>query len=180
MFITWNFKKFVNDYIAPKLRTDRRIKWIETLTSQISLLYTNLYARRNADVFLMQHTGQVASLEHLLNSLVPIVGKPIVITDGQSFPNYYLFSDEETTPTIFDTYIKDSTTVEYNPTDLFIFNDDETVQPEQEIWLFPDTNINDVDFVVLIDYVDVAQISLVEDYVNIYKIAGSEYKIILY
>jgi len=181
MFVTWNFKAFIYDYLPLRLRTTKRIKWLHTLVSGVENLYNSLIERRNSAVFEMLHNAQRLSLEHLLNSVIQINGKPILLADADNLPEYYLYKDTEQTPNIFDTYSFSGVPVNYNPTELFLFSDTDDGSLENEIWLFTDdSSLTTINFYVFLDYTDIQHTELLVNLVNKYKLLGSNYKIILY
>jgi len=136
----------------------------------------------------MQHTGQVLSLEHLLNSLIDVTGKPIIISDSENIPNHYVGTDGEALPNITDEYtLYNSTVVNYNPAKVYLKSDDEltVVEDEYEVYVIDDVTAGTdvVDFYVFVDYIDgidTEKKQLINMYVNKYKLAGSTFRIIKY
>ena len=185
-FIKWNFEQFIQDYLPPKLRKPTRIADLIYLASGIITNYDSLVARRDADLFLIKHTGQSKSVEHFLNNFFDITGKPILIFDAEVVPNYYIGQDDEDALNVADSYTNPSgTDVDYNPTDLYIGQDDEATIDELTLWIGDDEGdtVDRLDFLVYIDnidYADTNKVSSIQYYVNLFRPAGTTWKFITY
>ena len=182
-FIKWNYKQFITDYLPSFLRKDRRLDWLNLLSNELINNYNLLINRRENDLFLMKHTGQVASLEHLLNTRIGIVGKPVIIIDAEQIPTYFIGKDGETKPTVINTYDYLGTSYDYNQTKLFAGNDNERpIDIENKLWIGNDTtlHLDLIDYIVKVDTIDYSnsdKLERINYYIKKYNLAGFSFKI---
>lgn len=183
--IFFDFKQFVSDYIYTFFRNDFNLSWLNSLIKPTISRYNDSVALRNKNVFDTKHTGQVLSLEHLLNIKIDVVGKPIKIIDTATIPQWYIGADNEIPTTILDSYDYNGTNVDYFPNKPYIGTDTETPESEYILWVGSDETINEdtLDFSVLVDtldYVDAEKLQLIKFYIDRYKLGGYTYKITPY
>jgi len=168
-----DLKQFTKDLLPMVLRTEKRIDYLYALLNNIYTRYSEMLIRREDNLFISQHTGQIASLEHLLNSKVNVLGKPIYIDDNYSVPLFYIGKDNTVLTDIKDIYSRNDGDVEYNPIKPYIGNDGVNAGDNQ-VWLQTDSIVNNdyIDFIVYVDYVDyqdASKLKLIEYYVNKYR-----------
>lgn len=178
-----NFNRFVEDCIPFPLRSTQIINdWLQYLVYPVKRLYNNFVPFYNETIYLLQHTGQISSLEHILNNKLNILGKPIYIGEGFNKPVNFVCSDNKQDIKLIDFYDYQNGLIQYNPTKLYIGNDGSTIQPDKKFWVTSDNNVDsDPDFIVWVDNVDyVTNVNGIKYYVDKLKLAGSKYIIKTY
>ncbi len=184
-FIFIPAKKFVVDYLTGDYRNEFNVLYIETLLKDTENEMKTFAVIRDEMTYVMKHTGQVASIEDLLNTLIDVLGKPIKIGNGVVQPTYYLATDNIVEPNVVAEYGLNGNFVEYNPFEVWLADDTtEDISEELTFWLDDETDLTyKIDFIVYVDAVDVINLDkkkLIDYYINYYKSPASRYKIVAY
>jgi len=180
----WDFNKFAIDYLPTIFKQTQVVlnEWIKLLIADIDIQYKQSLDRHEIDLFDVQHTGQVASLEHFLNIKLNVTGKRILIIDTPNLPKHFIATDVEALRTLLDTFDYEGTTYNYDPSVLWYANDDITPTVSTSIWLSTDAylDIDEVDFIVQVDlnnYNDSLFMEKLIFYINKFRTAGTTYTI---
>lgn len=177
MFKKVNIKSLTKDYITSVLQTVRNLSWSNLLNTPVDYLYSKILEIRNKNLFLINHTSQKISLEHLFNNLVDVTGNklikgnPVYCETTGNRPICYSFTFEERDNGLVPNntigfYIYKNNVVQYDPLNCWSFEDEdyESLNPpliEKVFWNFEgeDSGLNEytiyldsVDFVGLIGY----------------------------
>lgn len=83
-----NWFRFIQQLCPPWLRKPVLVSLLDVVASQVHSLYRQFTSWREQQLFIHQHTGQVISLEHLLNTVESFNG--IHITDGHGEYDYII------------------------------------------------------------------------------------------
>ncbi len=99
-----DFDNIAKLLIPTALRQSKTIAWLKVMISQVKALKVQFIAYRLKSLFLLSHTSQVMSLEHLLNyyfnpsankSDQNYAGNGIYITDAITGAETYLYNSSE-------------------------------------------------------------------------------------
>ncbi|OWP76524.1 hypothetical protein [Flavobacterium oreochromis] len=152
MWFEIDYKKLAVLLLPIALRKRKTIAFVHCLTQPIDTVYQDWKQKRADDWYKLAHNGQVCKMEGALNDEFDPVQRRIYIDDGDSFPQEYIFTEEENE----EVFLDDT---------LFVFSEDE----------YENTG---VDFVVFVPYelVD-ANIHKLNYLIKYYKLAGKRYRI---
>ena len=93
-----DFKKLVRWLTPNRLRNSRMLAWLSLLVSPINFLYLDFLNFREAKLYELGITPQVADLERLLNDRYDFTQRRIYIGDGVTKPTKYIFQSAELKP----------------------------------------------------------------------------------
>jgi len=79
---TWDFTKLVTYLLPSFLRTDKHIGWLKSLCTPTNTKHTEFVTFTEEKLYEQNFTGQVISLERLLNDQFDDTLRRIYITDG--------------------------------------------------------------------------------------------------
>lgn len=157
-----DFAKLINNLLPHFLRGAKMKAWLESLLKPVVDLYDSLLAYRDEKLYEAQITGQVDSLEKMLNDAFPAGdsgARPIYITDIDDYTEDIL---------IFNTAEYESETWLYN-----------TAEAETETLIYNGTEgQSSFDFLVYIDVALPYDLDLMISLINKYKLSGTTYQII--
>lgn len=87
---------------APFLRKPLQLAYIYSIAEALQTVSDQFTAFRNKNLFDLQFTGQVLSMEGILNATFDPVGNGIFIEDGLQLTRLYLFTDTENFNDVWD------------------------------------------------------------------------------
>jgi hypothetical protein len=157
-----NFNKLVAFNVPEFLWRITDLKWMALLVSQVKSLYDEFIAWKDEVFYNAAHSGQVISLEHILNDIFDPSYRRIYIDDGLRGTQNYIFNTSE------------------NQDEPYIFNASETANPQ--LYLFnnqEDTSAN-YDFKVMVPLTLVINQNRMKGLVNVYKEGSKTYKILTF
>jgi hypothetical protein len=155
--INWNIFGVQN--LPNKWRDVNSISFLKVLLEPINDLYYKWNNWRIENIYKLEHTGQVCSLEGSLNDKFDPIGRQIYIGDGQFYDTTYIFTEAEEQKLSLDTE-----------------NEEET------IWLRTESETADtgLDFIVYVpEELYDTQIHALRAHVNFYKAGGKRYNIFI-
>jgi hypothetical protein len=169
-------------YALPNfLRKEKFIRYMRSAFTPLMWLYVRFLEKRNLEVFKMRYTGQVISLEHMLNARFNN-GLP-AYTNGAPTGIFIGAGAITFNPPFI--YKKSEGITE----DLWLYNKTETVSdPNDIIWLYTKQELNNLnyDFTVNVPF-SVGDVTINQElffairaWVNFYRQAGQNYIIINY
>jgi len=175
-FVNINLNQLLIDVLPPKLRTPKRIAYLKALIHPLVNKYNFLLNYRKDILNLVKHTGQLKSIEHTLNTRINIVGKPIKIELGTTYPIYYLSSINASIINILAEYKRNNVSYNYNPTVIWLGNTNQPIN-DKTTWINSIGNGSPTTFNVFvdaIDYEDPMKLQLINYYINLYLQVGSK------
>lgn len=146
--------------LTPNMYATQRTKiLLGVLLSPLSLIKAQFIAARAEDIFKVQTSPQVFSLEKMLNDRFDHVLRRITIADGQPFERIYIYTESE--PEII-----------YLPLD-----DNDTSNSQVYLDLY--AGASDFDFIIHLNGVSLTQnqINQLTSMVNYFKLAGKRWKL---
>lgn len=155
--IDWNI--FVLDNIPTMLRKPSLSAIVQIASTPLKSLYYKWYNWRTENIYKLEHTGQVCSLEGSLNDKFDPVERRIYISDGQIYETTYIYTEAEAQDVFLNTESEDST-----------------------IWLRtePETADTGLDFIVFVpEEIYDTQIYALHAHVDYYKAGGKRYNIFI-
>lgn len=155
--IDWN--KYGVENLPTKWRDAYSISFLKIILKPINELYYKWYNWRIDNIYKLEHTGQVCSLEGSLNDKFDPVLRRIYLGDGQSFETTYIFTEAE-------------------EQELWLENESE----EETIWLRTELETADtgLDFIVYVpEELFTTQIHDLKAHVEFYKAGGKRYNILI-
>lgn len=125
-----DFSKLISDLLPAFLRKNRMIAWLEVLLTPLQTLYNAFLSYRSSTAYSINFTGQVLSLEYLLNDTFFGNGtyKLIYITDGERREPVYVFQQLENIPAYFHNVGE-----VYDP--VYLYNSDEPTGYDFVVWV---------------------------------------------
>lgn len=139
MLFSFDFPKQIKRLVPYFKRQLWRLKLIKSLLQPTKLLYDDFISYRETTLYYMSFTGQVISLEHLLNDQYDNTDRDIYIVDTadivyvyfwnvlENRPNHYLYNKSESKPPLYlknrDEYISYVHFIIMIPSDV-VFNED--------------------------------------------------------
>lgn len=157
-----DFNKLIAFNVPEFMWRPTHLRWLQLLVSQVKLLYNDFINWKNLNAYNAAHSGQVISIEHILNDIFDKIYRRIYIDDGARVLQNFIYNTPE------------------DSDDVFIFNSSETSDPQ--FYCF--NNQEDVDasydFKVMVPGSLVFNENRMKALVNVYVIAGKSYKIITY
>lgn len=154
--IDWN--KVVAWLWPPLLRNSWWVNFCRALISPIVTNYNTFIVFRNNNIYTLNHTSQVFSIESALNDRFDPVDRRIYLMDTDNYDAIYLQPDDDQLPVYLDT------------------------DSYSDLLLHPDSSYSSsgFDFVVILPYAftssDIYQLKAL---VNYYKLAGVRYDIVV-
>lgn len=152
------------------LRKERFLAWLYCLVYPLEFVYEAFLKRRTEDIYKLEHTAQVFSLEKVLNDAFDIAERRIRIGDVERKEPFYIFSEAENTPA-------------------FIYQEQENKEP---IYLYSEgvSVKGGYDFMVYLPLeiwnAEKTEVSIgeyrfyaIEALLDFYKLGGKKYKIVL-
>lgn len=155
--IDWNI--FALDNIPTMLRKPALSAIVQFALKPLSTLYYKWYNWRIENIYKLEHTGQVCSLEGSLNDKFDPVERRIYIGDGQIYETTYIYTEGEAKDVFLETESEDST-----------------------IWLRTESETADtgLDFIVYVpEELYDTQIYALRAHVEYYKAGGKRYNIFI-
>lgn len=98
MWFEIDFRKLVLLLIPTFLRRPRLVAYLQALITPIANLHIDWKKKRLDDWYKINHTGQVCYLQKALNDRFDVSNRQIYITDGNSFPRKYIYTNAEKKP----------------------------------------------------------------------------------
>jgi hypothetical protein len=148
-----DFSKVILWLLPHFLRRPRLFSYLSALSQPVCKLYDEFHLFRDDNLYRLSHTGQVFSLENVLNDKFDAAERRIYITDGTTRRRTYLFTRIEVQPE----YI--------GKINLHNRGD------------YADTGVDFIVWIPLSVYVSNEDTSEAKALVNFYKLAGKRYKI---
>jgi len=155
--INWNI--FALDNIPTMLRRPAIAAFAQILLKPIDFLYYRWSNWRIDNIYKLEHTGQVCSLEGSLNDLFDPIERRIYIGEGQIYETTYIYTEAEAQDVFLNTEAEAPT-----------------------IWLRtePETADNGLDFIVFVpEQIYDTQIYALTAHVEFYKAGGKRYNIFI-
>lgn len=155
--IDWNVLAL--DNIPTMLRKHLYAAYIQFALKPLSSLYYKWFNWRIDNIYKLEHTGQVCSLEGSLNDKFDPVERRIRIGDGQIYDTIYIYSEAEAQDRFLNTEAEDST-----------------------IWLRTESETADtgLDFIVYVpEQIYETQIYALDAHVKFYKAGGFRFNIFI-
>ena len=154
-----NIRNLLRNLLPTFLRKSGILSILNAVATGMQYLYSRIKTNRNANLYKLNHTPQVASLEHLLNDRYDSAQRRIYITDGNFRQEILLYRKVE----LRDIPI-------YQPeenSDIFIYQSDET-------------GFIDESFIVHIPI----ELAILEQEIRVmvdaFKLAGRQFKIVTF
>lgn len=155
--IDWNI--LVLDNLPTMLRKPVLSMFAQILLKPLGSLYYKWANWRDENIYKLEHTGQVCSLEGSLNDKFDPIQRRIYITDGQLYDTYYVYTESEQQDRFIHTESENHT--------VYIRTESETA----------DTGL---DFIVFVpDTIYTTQIDALHAHVRFYKAGGRRYNIFI-
>lgn len=125
-----DFEKLISDLLPAFLRKNRMLAWLQVLLTPLQNLYNAFLSYRAGTAYSINFTGQVLSLEYLLNDTYFDDGtlKLIYILDGERREPVYVFQQLENTPAYFYNEGED-----YDP--VYLYNSNEPTGYDFVVWV---------------------------------------------
>ncbi|WP_281233515.1 hypothetical protein [Flavobacterium gelatinilyticum] len=153
--IDWNILAL--DNLLTMIRKPLISAFAQILLKPVNSLYYKWYNWRQDNIYKLEHTGQVCSLEGSLNDKFDPLERRIYITDGQFFRPFYIYTEGENKPQYL------YTEGENNP--IYLRTESETADTGLDFIVYvPEALIN-------------TQIHELRAHVNFYKAGGKRYEI---
>lgn len=171
-----NLNQLLIDSLPPILRTPKRIAYLKTLIHPLVNKYNFLLEYRKDVLNLLGHTGQLNSIAHTLNTRIDIVGQPITIELGTSYPTYYISPVGTPKTNILAEYQRNNVNYTYNPTEMWIGDNTEPID-DKTLWINHTYDGSPTTFFIYvdpIDYDDPKKIELINYYTKLYLQVGSQ------
>lgn len=150
-----NFDRLLLWILAPYARKKVWILWLTALITPIKSLYVEFVAYSNFANYKLRGTGQVCSLQRVLNDRFDPTLRRIRIEDGSRFTRQYIFTRAEVKPVYLGTmYIHDRDDYEDSGVDF-------TVLLPSDVYAALNTNT----------------LNEMKANINFYKLDGKRYKI---
>jgi hypothetical protein len=93
-----DFDLVVRDDVPVDSRGPKRLGWLRSLVAGVKSLYAEFMGYRSSKLYDLNHTGQVYSIENVLNDVFDPVGRRIYITDPASKDVVYMYRRIESKP----------------------------------------------------------------------------------
>jgi len=157
-----DFDKLVNNLLPSLLRKLKQKAWLVCLITPLKTLYVSFLNLRTDKLLEAFVTGQVASLQFLLNKLVYGDGNStnVFISDNTLYNRIFIFNRAESS----------------NP--VYIFNRSENANP---VYVFNRSESRGVDFFVHVpEPVSAENLNKLRSLINKYKQQGNSYSILEY
>lgn len=156
-----NYDRLIQLLLPVHLRAERMLLFLKAMLRPLKTLYNGFLSYRQSTLRTLSHTGQVNSLEQLLNDLYSPTARGIEITDS---------TDNRWPPAIYNHN-------EGQPA-LYLYNKSETAPPN---YLFNTIEYNLMtDFIVRIPMTTTATSDQIRSTVNRYRQAGKRYSLQYY
>lgn len=94
--INWNILSV--ELLPGMLRQPRMIRFVRVLLSPIAQLHYDWLQQRNDNIYKLSHTGQIFSLEKVLNDMLDKVLRRIYLADGDAYVRPYIYLQSENNP----------------------------------------------------------------------------------
>lgn len=157
MWYSVNYKKLVVLLLPSFLRKPKLIGYLQALTVPIDQLYYKWSNFRKDNLYKLEHTGQVCSLEKSLNDKFDPTERRIYLGEGNVYDTTYIYTEGEFQDVFLGTEGEEDT--------LWIYTESETAD-------------NGIDFIVFVPQsVYDTQIYGLKAHVNYYKAGGKRYEI---
>ena len=159
-----NFTTLIINLLPHFLRKDKMLAWLLVILKPVILVYGSFLDYRNAKLYEAQITGQVISLEKMLNDTFHDEQSgaiPIYITDSQ---------DQDEGVLLFN--------AAESETETWLFNQAEVTEPDTMIFNSGEGQ-SGYGFIVYVDVALPFDRDLMVGMINKYKLAGTTYKIII-
>lgn len=159
MWYNIDFNKLVILLLPPFLRKAILIRYLQALVLPLDQVYYKWYNWRKDNIYKLEHTGQVCSLEGSLNDNFDPIERRIYIGDGQIYETTYIYTEGEAQDVFLETESEDST-----------------------IWLRTESETADtgLDFIVFVpEELYDTQIYALRAHVEYYKAGGKRYNIFI-
>lgn len=98
MWYNIDYNKLTILLLPTFLRKSRMIAFVQTLVEPIAKLHYQWKLNRDADLYKINHNGQVCKLRKALNDSLDQQERRIYIEDGNSFPRKYIYTRAEKKP----------------------------------------------------------------------------------
>lgn len=158
-----NVPQLIKDLTPMNLRQPIRNDWLYALNVQLVNLYNNFLTQRDEDIYDVNHSGQLLSLQELLNDKFDPVNRLITIDDGVWLDDFYLYNKEEKVYT-------------------YLYNKDEVIDPSLQQYIFNNKESEDrdkfYDFIVNVPNILTSEEKEIRLYIDRYKAFGFVYKLI--
>lgn len=159
MWFDINWDIFGVQNLPNKWRDINSISFLKVILKPINDLYYNWYNWRIDNIYKLEHTGQVCSLEGSLNDKFDPVERRIYIGDGLLYETTYIFTEAE-------------------EQDIWI----ETESEPETIWLRTESETADtgLDFIVYVpEEIYNRQLDALHAHIKFYKAGGKRYNIFI-
>lgn len=155
--IDWNILAL--DNLPVTLRKPSTAALAQILLKPLGSLYYKWYNWRQGNIYKLEHTGQVCSLEGSLNDMFDSIERRIYITDGQFYDTFYVYTEAEEQSRFIYT--------ESEPETTYLRTESETA----------DTGL---DFIVIVpESIYRTQLDALHAHVKFYKAGGRRYNIFI-
>lgn len=149
------------------LRQERNLAWLRCLLTPLKPLQQQFLKYRLEDLYKLEHTAQVCSMEKVLNDRFDVSERRIRIVDVDRKEPFYIFSEAERTPKFINS----------NTTNIYLYSEeistngsvDFLIKVPLEVWDNEKTEVEIGEY----------RFYAIEAVVDFYKLAGKNYKIIL-
>ena len=161
---SWNITNIVNWLLPTFLRKPKMIAWLKSLLFPLNEKHQEFLSYVDDKRYELDFTGQVISLERLLNDKYDNVDRRIFISQEKA-DEVFFFDDDDLNPA----------------NEIFLFDDNNVnVGSENAFFFFSDSSGLLTDFIVNIPNTVVFSESELRVLVNKYKLAGKNFSINLF
>lgn len=165
-----NIKKLTILITPTFLRKERFLEWVHSLISPLEFLYDEFLKHRAEDIYKLEHTAQVISLEKVLNDRFDISQRRIRIGDVERKEPFYIFLETEQTPKFVHSESE-------NKEPIYLYSEGISVKGRYDFMVYLPLDIwqREKTEVGIGEY----RFYEMESLIDFYKLAGKKYKIIL-
>lgn len=160
-----DYRKLVLLLLPTFLRQNKMTAWLFCLVAPINTLYNQFLAEREEDIYKLEHTPQVCSLQKMLNDKLDATERRIRIGEVIQGEAFYIYSVEENNIK----YIQNGEIFLNGYSGTSANGNEFTVYLPFEIW---DREKTEIDLGIYRFY-------RIEALLDFYKLAGKNYKIVL-
>lgn len=155
--IDWNVLAL--DNLPTMLRKPSTAYFIQILLKPLVSLYDKWKNWRQDNIYKLEHTGQVCSLEGSLNDKFDFIERRIYITDGQLYKTFYIYTEGENQHRFMHTESEEET--------IYLRTEDETADTGLDFIVFVPKSVYD------------NQLHALHAHIKFYKAGGRRYNIFI-
>lgn len=121
------FPELVRQLLPVRLRQGKMLRWLQCLIAPTLELYLNFTLNRNANIYVLKHSSQIAYMQAVLNDAYDPILRRIYINDGLYTDSLFVFLIDENEPLWLGMQSEIGSTLYQNPN--WLFTRAETLEP---------------------------------------------------